>query len=144
MRLLPYETYYLGVRTTRRIFRVPSNWIAIIFFPLIHLLIFGQLYQQIVQLPGFGGQTSYLAYLVPGQVAFTAFMAVAWSGIGMIIEYRTGYLDKLRAQPIGRWSILGGRDGAAVHPGRGDGRRAARGQPAARRDDGDRGRSGSC
>ena len=39
-------------------------------------------------------------------VTFTAFMAVAWSGYGLLIEYRTGYLDKLRSSPIGRWSIL--------------------------------------
>ena len=103
-----FETYYLGLRTTRRFLRVPSNWISIIFFPLIQLLVFGQLYQQIVELPAFEGQSSYLAYLAPGQIAFTAFMAVAWSAYGIVVEYRTGYLDKLRASPIARWSILAG------------------------------------
>jgi ABC-2 type transport system permease protein len=108
-----YETYYLGLRTTRRFIRVPSNWISIIFFPLTQLLVFGQLYQDVMQLPSFsgqsgGGQSSYLAYLAPGQVAFAAVMAVAWSAYGLLIEYRTGYLDKLRASPIGRWSILAG------------------------------------
>src|SRR5688500_9663434 len=93
-----YETYYLGLRTTRRFIRVPANWISIIFFPLIQLLVFSQLYQQIVELPAFAGEASYLAYLAPGQVAFTAFMAVAWSGYGLVLEYRTGYLDKLRAR----------------------------------------------
>jgi ABC-2 type transport system permease protein len=106
MGTLIYETYYLGLRTTRRWLRVPSNWISILFFPLIQLLVFSQLYQDIVQLPGFGGQSSYLAYLAPGQVVFTAFMAVAWAGYGLIVEYRNGYLDKLRASPISRWSIL--------------------------------------
>jgi ABC-2 type transport system permease protein len=103
-----YETYHLGIRTTRRFIRVPANVVSILFFPLIQLLAFSQLFQEIVQLPGFGEQTSYLAYLAPGQVAFTAFMATAWSGYGLLIEYRTGYLDKLRASPIGRWSILAG------------------------------------
>jgi ABC-2 type transport system permease protein len=103
-----YETFFLGLRTTRRFVRVPSNWIGIIFFPLIQLLVFSQLYKDIVQLPNFGGQSSYLAYLAPGQVAFTAVMAVAWSAYGLVIEYRTGYLDKLRATPIRRWSILAG------------------------------------
>lgn len=108
MTAIAYETYYLGLRTTRRFLRVPANFISIIFFPLIQLLVFSQLYQDIVQLPGFGGQTSYLAYLAPGQVAFTAFMAVAWGGYGLLVEYRTGYVDKLRASPISRWSILAG------------------------------------
>jgi ABC-2 type transport system permease protein len=103
-----YETYYLGLRASRRFLRVPANWLSIMFFPLTQLLVFSQLYQQIVVLPGFGGQTSYLAYLVPGQVAFTAFLAVTWSGTGLLVEYRNGYMDKLRAAPISRWSILAG------------------------------------
>jgi ABC-2 type transport system permease protein len=106
MTALAYETYHLGMRTTRRFLRVPANYISILFFPLIQLLIFSQLYQEIVQLPAFGGQTSYLAYLAPGQVVFAAFMAVAWSGFGLLVEYRTGYMDKLRSLPTLRWSIL--------------------------------------
>ena len=103
-----YETFFLGRRTVRRFLRVPSNFISIIFFPLIQLLVFSQLFKDIVQLPGFGDQSNYLAYLAPGQVAFTAFMAVAWSSFGLLIEFRTGYLDKLRSSPIARWSILAG------------------------------------
>jgi ABC-2 type transport system permease protein len=108
MTAIAYETYHLGLRTTRRFIRVPANVISIIFFPLIQLLVFGQLYEDIVQLPGFGRQSSYLAYLAPGQVAFTAFMAVAWSGYGLLVEFRSGYIDKLRASPIRHWSILAG------------------------------------
>jgi len=106
MTAFAYETYHLGLRSTRRFLRVPANSISIIFFPLLQLFVFSQLFQQIVQLPGFGGQSSYLAYLAPGQVAFTAFMASAWSGYPLLVEYRNGYMDKLRALPIGRWSIL--------------------------------------
>ena len=106
MTALAYETFHLGLRTTRRWIRVPANWISIIFFPLIQLLIFSQLYQQITELPAFGAQESYLAYLAPGQVVFAAFFAVSWGGYGLIMEFRSGYLDKLRALPIQRWSIL--------------------------------------
>jgi ABC-2 type transport system permease protein len=35
-------------------------------------------------------------------------MAVAWSGYGLLVEYRSGYIDKLRASPIRHWSILAG------------------------------------
>jgi ABC-2 type transport system permease protein len=103
-----YETYHLGLRTTRRFLRVPANWISIVFFPLIQLLVFSQLYKDVVQLPGFGEETSYLAYLAPGQVVFAAFLAVAWSGYGLLVEFRNGYLDKLRASPIRRFAILAG------------------------------------
>ena len=55
MTAIAYETYHLGLRTTRRFIRVPANVISILFFPLIQLLVFSQLYEDIVQLPGFGG-----------------------------------------------------------------------------------------
>jgi len=103
-----YETAFLGIRTTRRFIRVPANVISIVFFPLVQLLVFSQLYQDLVNLPEFGAETSYLAYLAPGQVVFAAFMAVAWSGYAMLVEYRSGYLDKLRSGPIFRFSILAG------------------------------------
>src|SRR2546421_2123536 len=105
-----YEAWYLGRRTLRRFFRVPANWIGIIFFPLIQLFVFSQLFKDIIQLPGFrsSGSGSYLAYLAPGQIAFTAFFAVAWSGSAILVEYRNGYMDKLRSTPIYRISILVG------------------------------------
>ncbi len=105
-----HESFYLGLRTLRRFFRVPANWIGIILFPLIQLFVFSQLFKDIIQLPGFraSGSGSYLAYLAPGQIAFTAFFAVAWSGGAILVEYRNGYMDKLRATPIFRISILVG------------------------------------
>ncbi|MDQ2942709.1 MAG: ABC transporter permease [Candidatus Dormibacteraeota bacterium] len=107
---LVYESFYLGRRTLLRFFRVPANWLSIILFPLIQLFVFSQLFKDIVQLPGFhaSGSGSYLAYLAPGQIAFTAFFAVAWSGSAILVEYRNGYIDKLRVTPIHRVSILVG------------------------------------
>ena len=102
------ETWYLGLRTLRRFLRVPANPISIVIFPLIQLVGFSQLFRDIIQLPGFAGQTSYLAYLAPGQIAFTVFLAVSWSGSNLLYDYRNGYLDKLRAAPIRRYSILAG------------------------------------
>ena len=86
------------------------NWLGIILFPLIQLFVFSQLFKDIIQLPGFRTSTSgsYLAYLAPGQIAFTAFFAVSWSGGAILVEYRNGYMDKLRATPIHRISILAG------------------------------------
>jgi ABC-2 type transport system permease protein len=102
-----HDTFWLGLRTTRRFFRVPANVLSIIAFPLIQLLVFSQLYKDIVRLPAFSTD-SYLAYLAPGQVVFASFLAVGWAGYGMLVEYRSGYLDKLRATPIARTAILAG------------------------------------
>lgn len=103
-----WETRWLGLRSLRRFYRVPANPVSIILFPIIQLFLFSQLYKDIVTLPGFGGQTSYLAYLAPGQIVFTVFLATAWSGTNLLVDYRNGILDKLRVTPINRYSILAG------------------------------------
>jgi ABC-2 type transport system permease protein len=102
-----HDTIYLGRRTLRRFYRVPANPFSIVLYPLIQLVVFSQLFKDIVQLPGFGGG-SYLAYLAPGQIAFTVFFAVAWSGSNLLYDYRNGYLDKLRIAPVSRYAILAG------------------------------------
>jgi ABC-2 type transport system permease protein len=101
------DVLFLGRRTLRRFYRVPSNPFSIVLYPLIQLIVFSQLYKDIVQLPGFGGG-SYLAYLAPGQIAFTVFFAVAWSGGNLLYDFRNGYLDRLRITPISRYAILAG------------------------------------
>ena len=92
---------------------MPSNWVSIIFFPLIQLLVFSQLYKDIVQLPAFGRQ-SYLAYLAPGQIVFASFLAVGWAGYGILVEYRNGYLDKLQSESHQPGVDPRRRDGAAL------------------------------
>ena len=103
-----WETRWLGLRTLRRFYRVPANPLSIVLFPLIQLFVFSQMFKDIVQLPGFGGETSYLQYLAPGQIVFTVFFATAWSGGNLLFDYRNGMLDKLRVTPINRFSILAG------------------------------------
>lgn len=102
------ETAWLGRRSLRRFLRVPSNAVSVIVYPLIQLLLFSQLFADIVRLPGFAGTTSYLAYLVPGQVAFTVLIATSWAGSGLLLDLHTGFLDKLRVAPVHRGAILAG------------------------------------
>jgi ABC-2 type transport system permease protein len=103
-----WEARWLGLRTLRRFYRVPANPVSIVLFPLIQLFVFSQLFKDIVQLPGFAGESSYLAYLAPGQIVFTVFFAVAWIGGNLLFDYRSGFLDKLRVAPINRYSIFVG------------------------------------
>lgn len=102
------ETRWLGLRTIRRFYRVPANPVGIVLFPLIQLFVFSQLFKDIVQLPGFADESSYLAYLAPGQIVFTVFFAVSWIGGNLLYDYRSGFLDKMRVAPVNRYSILAG------------------------------------
>ena len=103
-----WEARWLGLRTIRRFYRVPANPVSIVLFPLIQLFVFSQLFKDIVQLPGFAGESSYLAYLAPGQIVFTVFFAVSWIGGNLLYDYRSGFLDKMRVAPVNRYSILAG------------------------------------
>lgn len=107
MPALAYETFLLGRRAFMRFVRVPGNWLGTLFFPLLQLLIFSQLFKDIIQLPGFE-ESSYLAYLAPGQIVFAVFLGVSWAGINLLMDYHNGFLDKLRVTPIHRISILFG------------------------------------
>lgn len=104
---IAYETLLLGRRAFLRWARVPGNWLGTLFFPLIQLVIFSQIFKDIIQLPGFE-ESSYLAYLAPGQIVFAVFLGVSWVGINLLMDYHSGYLDKLRVTPIHRISILFG------------------------------------
>jgi ABC-2 type transport system permease protein len=108
MTALAYETFWLGRRSLRRFLRVPSNAIGVVFYPIIQLFLFSQLFADIVSLPGFGGTSSYLTYLTPGQVVFTLFIATAWAASGLLLDMHTGFLDKLRVAPVRRGAILAG------------------------------------
>jgi ABC-2 type transport system permease protein len=103
-----HDTVWLGLRTLRRFYRVPAWTIGIVIFPLIQLFVFGQLFRQVVQLPEFSGTQSYMAYLAPGQLIFAVFFAVTWSSGGLLLDYRMGYLDKLRSTPANRYAIIAG------------------------------------
>lgn len=107
MTALAYESFLLGRRAVLRFIRVPGNWLSTLFFPLLQLLIFSQLFKDIIQLPGFE-ESSYLAYLAPGQIVFAVFLGVSWAGINLLMDYHNGFLDKLRVTPIHRISILFG------------------------------------
>lgn len=111
LRAFVYDTRLLGIRALKRYYRVPANPVSTLLFPLLQLFVFSQLFRQIVSVPGFSqGRTtgSYLDYLTPGQVAFTVFFATAWAGGNLLVDWRNGYLDKLRASPIDRYAILAG------------------------------------
>jgi ABC-2 type transport system permease protein len=108
MTALAYDTFWLGWRSLRRFLRVPSNAIGVIFYPIIQLFLFSQLFADIVQLPGFAGTHSYLTYLTPGQVVFTLFIATAWAASGLLLDMHTGFLEKLRVAPVRRGAILAG------------------------------------
>jgi ABC-2 type transport system permease protein len=81
---------------------------------VIWLLLFGELFKSVADLPGFGG--SYIAYLAPGIVVMSALFSSGWSGMGTIEDIDRGVTDRLLVSPVRRSALIAGRvaQGAVV------------------------------
>jgi ABC-2 type transport system permease protein len=106
------ETGALYRRQIRRLSRQPMIIFFSILQPLIFLVLFGQIFSRIANLPGtedaFGG-VSYLQFFIPTVMLQSVLFNSAQSGAGMITDIDSGFLDKLLTTPINRLSILFGR-----------------------------------
>jgi len=74
--------------------------------PVIWLFLFGEMFHKIIDIPGFGFQGSYLAYLIPGIVAMNAMSGNMWAGMAMIEEIDRGTLNRFLVTPASRLAIM--------------------------------------
>ncbi|MEA3198782.1 MAG: type transport system permease protein [Thermoplasmata archaeon] len=95
-------------KTLRQFPRVPPDIIQAILIPLFLFALFSLQMASVARLPGFP-TGSYAAFLLPQIITFTAFTSANGAGYALVLEARSGYLDKLRAMPIPRASIVLGR-----------------------------------
>jgi ABC-2 type transport system permease protein len=102
------HTWFMTVRHLRALKRQPW-WIAITLIqPVIYLVMYGQLFQRVVDLPGFKA-TSYVTYITPGVVVMMALFGGGWNGMGIIFEMDNGVMDRFLVSPISRVAIVAGR-----------------------------------
>jgi len=82
--------------------------ILLIAQPVIWYVLFGSLFGQLTQLPGFP-VTSYRGYILPGIVMLIALDYISTGGMCIIDDIREGMLQKMWAAPISKLSIIAGR-----------------------------------
>ena len=73
--------------------------------PLIWLFIFGSLFGNFANLPGFP-TGSYIDYFVPGVLIMTVLFGSSWSGVSLLREISSGTVDKMLVSPVSRSSIV--------------------------------------
>jgi ABC-2 type transport system permease protein len=78
--------------------------------PVIWLLLFGALFERVVDIPGFEGG-DYKQYIVPGVLVMTAFFSSGWNGMSTIEDLDRGVTDRLLVTPVRRWPLIAGRVG---------------------------------
>ncbi len=76
--------------------------------PLIWILLFGQVFQSLGDLPVFE-ETGYIDYLVPGILMMTVLYSGAWAGTGYIDDIASGVMDQYLTSPIARTAIITGQ-----------------------------------
>ncbi|WP_385928132.1 ABC transporter permease [Tenggerimyces flavus] len=105
--LLSHSTFIAG-RWLRAQLRQPLYIVFTLVQPAIWLLLFGQLFKNLAQLPGFGGG-SYISYLTPGIVIMTALMGAGWSGSNFITDIDRGIMDRMLTSPVRRGALMIGQ-----------------------------------
>lgn len=107
-----FETAVLFERSVRKLLRRPIALYFSLIQPLVWLLLFGQIFNRIATFPGaaaaFGGK-SYFQFFIPAVILQTLLFGAAQSGIGLISDMDSGFLDKLLTTPINRMAILLGK-----------------------------------
>jgi ABC-2 type transport system permease protein len=104
------ETWALTVRDLLRLWRQPWFIGIVLVQPVIWLLLFGELFQSVVDIPGFEGG-DYKQYLVPGVLVMTAFFSSGWNGMSTIEDLERGVTDRLLVTPTSRLPLIAGRLG---------------------------------
>lgn len=102
------DTAHMTVRHLMALWRQPW-WIAVsLVQPVIWLLLFGALFQTVVDIPGFGSD-NYIQFLAPGVVVMTAFFGAGWTGMPVIDDINRGVVDRFLVSPVRRSSLVSGR-----------------------------------
>ncbi|MFI2235739.1 ABC transporter permease [Streptomyces chrestomyceticus] len=99
---------YLTGRLLRTLRRSPAFLVIGLVQPVIWLLLFGQLFRSVVNLPGFTtGSGGFPQFLTPGVVMMTALSASAWAGTTYLQDIDRGVMDRLLTSPAGRGAMMG-------------------------------------
>jgi len=100
-------------RAARGTMRIPVFAVMNLVQPLLWLLLFGQLFRKVVEIPGFADGagagatgTSYLEFIAPGVVMMTAMFGAAWAGTGFVQDMERGVMDRLLASQASRPAML--------------------------------------
>jgi ABC-2 type transport system permease protein len=99
---------FLTWRLLRTLGRQPAYFGFLLIQPIIWLLLFGQLFKNVIHIPGFAPAGSYLEFITPGVVVMTALFNSGWSGTVYIEDMNRGVMDRLLASPVRRGSMIAG------------------------------------
>jgi len=99
------DTKNLFFKYLRMTVRMPMWTFFGLIQPLLWLIIFGQLFSSLSQLPGFP-QGGYIYFLTPGIMVMTVLFGSSWSGVNLLRDLTHGVMEKLLVAPVSRSAIV--------------------------------------
>lgn len=102
--LVPH-TGHLTNRLLLATLRQPAFVVIMLVQPMIWLLLFGQLFKRVVEIPGFA-TGSYIDFLTPGVVVMTVLFTSGWSGMAFIDDIDRGVMDRMLSSPASRGAMM--------------------------------------
>lgn len=102
------QTIFMTRRHIMQLLRQPVWIFVTLIQPVIWLLLFGELFQQVTNIPGFE-TGSYITFLTPGIVVMSAMFSAGWSGMSLMDDMDRGVIDRMLVTPAMRLSLVLGR-----------------------------------
>ena len=99
------HSWFMTLRMLRHLLRQPWYIAFTLIQPIIWLVLYGQLFRRVVDLPGFHS-TSYIDFLTPGIVVMSALFSSGWTGMGIIVDLDRGVMDRFLVSPVSRPAII--------------------------------------
>ncbi|MBE2314721.1 ABC transporter permease [Solirubrobacter sp. CPCC 204708] len=100
------EIRLLAGRSLRHIPRIPEKLFGGLLMPIVFVLLFAYVFGSAIAVPGGG---DYHDYLVSGIFAQSMIGTIPGISVGVASDIRSGLMDRLRALPIARASVIAGR-----------------------------------
>ncbi|HUZ76939.1 MAG TPA: ABC transporter permease [Chloroflexota bacterium] len=101
------QSWHLTLRNLRFLLRQPWYIGVTLVQPVIWLVLFGALFKNITQIPGFTSP-SYIDYLTPGVVIMSALFSSGWLGMGFIEAMDRGVINRFLTSPTSRGALIVG------------------------------------
>lgn len=98
--------YMLWLRQMKRFFRAKSRVLTTIIQPIFFLFILGFGFN-IAVFPGMQG--SYINFLAPGIIAMAILFSSMFTGVSVLWDKQSGFLQEVLVAPVSRFSIVIGR-----------------------------------
>lgn len=102
------ETYYLFIRGLKQSLRPYFALLPEFVMPIFFFVVNSAAFQKAVEIPGFGSE-SYLAFYAPVALLMAIFLSSGSTGLEVVTDISTGYMDRLFVAPIHRGAIIIGK-----------------------------------